>query len=122
PGAPPGPPPPPPHPPPPPPPPAAPPRQRLSGWPDLLRIYCGERSGIVGAAGVGGEIVPVPAGTVAVGSVGIDIMGAVPGGTAPDGTAPGGIAASGGGGLPARAVARLLAFRSSVVDEPVADS
>ncbi|MBB2198270.1 hypothetical protein HLH44_12540 [Gluconacetobacter sp. 1c LMG 22058] len=96
--------------------------ERLSGWPDLLRIYCGERSGIVGAAGVGGEIVPVPAGTVAVGSVGIDIMGAVPGGTAPDGTAPGGIAASGGGGLPARAVARLLAFRSSVVDEPVADS
>ncbi|MBB2163307.1 hypothetical protein HLH26_01925 [Gluconacetobacter sp. 1b LMG 1731] len=93
----------------------------------MLRIYCGERSGIVGAAGVGGEIVPVPAGTVAVGSVGIDIMGAVPGGTAPDGTAPGGtapggIAASGGGGLPARAVARLLAFRSSVVDEPVADS
>lgn len=81
------------------------------------RAYWGALSGIEGTGGIGGATVPVPDGTVAVGAdiMGGDIMGAA-------GMLPGGTDASGAGGVPARALARLLAFRSSVVGEPMAAS
>ncbi|GBQ31849.1 hypothetical protein AA12717_3893 [Gluconacetobacter sacchari DSM 12717] len=56
---------------------------------------------------------PVPEGTVA---GGMGVIGAIGGAI---GMVPGGAEGSDDGGVPARADARLLAFRSSVVGDPV---